>query len=251
MTHTIEYQCGGGAFAGVVCGASAASGSSAASAGARGNGSAKKPVVLICHAWAGQDEFTAQKAALLADLGYIGFAIDVYGAGKRGTTTQECSALMTPLVNDRRLLRDRLVAAADAARTLPGADGTRLAAIGYCFGGLCALDCARANIAGLRGAISFHALFAPPNIGTQAKIEAKVLALHGWDDPMATPEAALGFATEMSAAQADWELDAYGGTKHAFTNPAANDPGLGLQYSAQADQRSWARATAFLAEVLR
>ena len=207
------------------------------------------PVVMVCHAWAGRGAFEERKAEHLASLGYIGFAVDVYGGGRTGTTKEENSALMTPFVQDRAKLRTRLLAAAAAASRIQGGTSTSIAAIGFCFGGLCALDLARANAPHVRGVASFHGLFMPPALGPQAPIGAKVLALHGYDDPMATPEQMVGFAKEMTDAKADWEVCAYGRTMHAFTNPEANDPSFGTMYSAQADRRSFARLEDFLKEV--
>lgn len=206
------------------------------------------PTVLVFHAWAGRDEFCGEVSRKLAALGYLAFAVDLYGAGCRGSTPEECSALMTPLVEDRALLRARLLASRDAAASQPGADGSRMAAIGYCFGGLCALDLARAGGAGVRGVVSFHGLFIPPALGPQAPIGAKVLALHGWDDPMVPPDAVLGFAGEMTAAAADWQLVAYGHARHGFTNPQAADPQRGIVYEPRADRRSWAAMRSFLEE---
>lgn len=218
----------------------------AAEAGAPG----KRPVVLVFHDWAGQSDFARERSRRLAELGYIGFAVDLYGKGRRGSTREECSALMTPLVQDRGLLRRRIEATAAEAARVPGADAGRLGAIGFCFGGLCALDLARSGVPGIRGVASFHGLFTPP-AWKGGRISAKVLALHGYDDPMAQPDALRAFCNEMSAAGADWEVNAYAGTMHAFTNPHANDPAFGTVYSAQADARSWARCVAFFAEVLR
>jgi dienelactone hydrolase len=208
------------------------------------------PVVLVCHAWGGQDDFARRSADRLAGLGYVGFALDVYGKGQRGTTKEECSALMTPLAQDRGLLRRRLLGAVREARNLAGVDAGRVAAIGYCFGGLCALDLARANAAGLRAAVSFHGLLSPPGLGPQPNIGAEILVLHGHDDPMCPPEQVAAFAREMDAAKARWEIDIYGGTMHAFTNPQANDPGFGTVYSPRADVRSWAAMSDFLARSL-
>ena len=208
------------------------------------------PVVLVCHAWGGQDDFARLSADRLAGLGYLGFAIDVYGKDRRGTTKDECSALMTPLVQDRGLLRRRLLGAVREARSLVGVDPSRVAAIGYCFGGLCAIDLARANATGLRAVVSFHGLLSPPDLGPQPAIGAEVLVLHGFDDPMCPPEQVLAFTREMDAAKARWEVDMYGGTMHAFTNPQANDPGFGTVHSPRADVRSWAAMTDFLARTL-
>lgn len=218
-----------------------------------GASSDRRPVVVVCHAWGGRDGFVEEKARRLAELGYLGVAADVYGfdeGGERctGTTPEECGALMTPLVEDRGELRDRLLAAVEAARSLPEADPEKIVAIGYCFGGLCAFDLARANAPGLVGAVGFHGLFMPPGLGPQAPIAAKVLACHGWDDPMATPDSVLAFAKEMTEAKADWQLHAYGHAKHAFTNPQANNHQLGTVYNAAADARSWESLLDFLKE---
>ena len=127
-------------------------------------------------------------------------------------------------------------------------DGSRLAATGYCFGGLCVLDLARTG-RDFRGAVSFHGLFnSPGNTGGNA-INAKVLALHGWDDPMVPPESVVELASEMTAAGADWQIHAYGHTAHGFTNPKANMPDHGLFYQADADRRSWQALECFLREL--
>ncbi|MFO0827215.1 MAG: dienelactone hydrolase family protein [Phycisphaerales bacterium] len=208
------------------------------------------PVVLVCHAWAGQDDFARARAQELAELGYIGCAIDVYGKGRRGKSPEENSALMTPFVKDRAMLKRRLLAALSMAQGLPGADPSRLGAIGFCFGGLCALDMARAGAKGLRAVVSFHGIFAPPGLGAQGKIGASVLCLHGYDDPMCTPDAVVALAKEMTDAGADWEIDMYGNTVHAFTNPDANDPKFGTVFKRKASDRAFARMRHFLAETL-
>jgi len=205
------------------------------------------PVVLIHHAWSGQTDFERDKAAALAKLGYAAFAVDNYGGGRVGQSPDENRAMMKPLVADRALLRQRLLSALTAARAVPEVDASRVAAIGFCFGGLCALDLARSG-ADVRGVVSFHGLLSPAGLSSQ-KVLAKVLVLHGYDDPSAPPEAVLAFASEMSQADADWQLHAYGGTMHAFTNPAANSPAAGKLYSESADRRSWQSMRAFLEEV--
>lgn len=209
----------------------------------------RRPAVLVCHAWAGRDAFALAKAERLAGLGYAGFALDVYGGARQGSSKEENSALMTPFIKDRGLLYGRLRAAVDAVKALAEVDPERIAAIGFCFGGLCALDLARGG-AGLRGVVSFHGLLGPSCLPAK-KISAKVLALHGFDDPMATPDQLLAFAKEMTEAGADWQVHAYGQTMHAFTNPQADDPGFGTVYRKEADERSWKAMECFLAEILR
>ena len=207
-----------------------------------------RPVVLVAHAWAGQDDFAREQARMLAELGYVGFAIDVYGKGRRGGSPDENARLMQPWVEDRASLRRRLLAAVAAVRSIRGADAEAIGAIGFCFGGLCAFDLARANAPGLRAAVGFHALFAPPDLGAQASIRAKVLALHGYDDPMAKPHDMTGFADEMTRAGADWQIVAYGHTGHAFTNPQAHDRASGLFYRELIAQRAFGAMRALLAE---
>lgn len=209
----------------------------------------KKPCVLVAHAWAGLFDAERESADRLARLGYVGFAVDLYGKGTRGNPSGDNSALMGPFMQDRALVRQRLTAAIAAARQLPQVDGDRIAIIGYCFGGLCAIDLARAAVPGVKGAVSFHGLLKPPNLGAQADISTKILILHGYDDPMAPPEDILAIGKELSAAKADWQLHAYGNTMHAFTMPAANAPERGLKYNAAAARRSWAAMEDFLKEI--
>lgn len=209
----------------------------------------KRPAVLVSHAWAGRGAFECDKADKLAELGYVGIAIDNYGKGILGKSMEENSALMTPFVQDRARLRKRLLAGISAAAALPQVDASRMAAIGFCFGGLCVLDMARSG-ADLRGVVSFHGLFKPADGLANAKIRAKVLALHGHDDPMVPPDAVLALEKELSAAGADWQIHAYGGTMHAFMNPDANAPQNGMAYNPTVAARAWTSMKNFLAEVL-
>ena len=207
-----------------------------------------RPGVLISHAWGGRSAFEEGKATTLAQQGYVGFALDMYGKGVLGTDPEENSKLMAPFMEDRSLLQARIALAASVLRDQPEVDSERIAAMGFCFGGLCVLDLARSG-AELNGVISFHGLFNPPANTEGVPINAKVLCLHGYDDPMAQPEAMTALAAELTAAGADWQIHAYGNTQHAFTNPAANNPDMGTVYSASADRRS-ARALAnFLEEI--
>jgi len=212
--------------------------------------SGKRPAVLVSHAWGGQGDFERQKAEKLAALGYIGVAIDLYGKGKRGTTMEENGKLMQPFMDDRALLKRRILAALTAVKALPEVDGDRIGAIGFCFGGLCVLDLARSTAPGVKGVVSFHGLFHPPGLGAQAPISSKVLICHGYDDPMAKPDQMVSICNELTEAKADWQIHAYGGTVHAFTNPEAAMPDHGIVYNASADRRSWQAMKDFLAEAL-
>lgn len=208
----------------------------------------QRPVVLIHHAWAGRDEFVADKARKLAALGYLAFATDMYGKGVLGKSPEENGQLMQPFMADRAKLQQRLLAALATVKLMPWADNDRVAAIGFCFGGLCALDLARTG-ADIRGVVSFHGLLAAAENIPEPKIKAKVLVLHGHDDPMGPPDQVLALQTELTRAGADWQLHSYGNTMHAFTNPVANNPDFGTVYQADADRRSWQTLQNFLAEI--
>jgi dienelactone hydrolase len=209
-----------------------------------------KPAVLVSHAWAGRDEFACGKARALAELGYVGFALDLYGQGVLGAGPEENAQLMTPFLEDRAFLQGRLLEALDTLREQPEVDAKRIAAIGFCFGGLSVLDLARTG-ADVRGVVSFHGLLNPPDNTAGTKIRAKILVLHGYDDPMAQPQSLLDLARELDGAEADWQIHAYGGILHAFSNPAAHDPGFGTVYNEIADRRSWQSMRNFLEEVLK
>jgi dienelactone hydrolase len=208
------------------------------------------PAVMIAHAWGGRDEFVCGKARRLAELGYAAFALDMYGKGIVGTGPEQNARLMQPFMADRALLQSRMLAALETVKGLPQVNPARIAAMGFCFGGLCVLDLARSG-AELRGVVSFHGLFVPPADVPNQPIRAKVLALHGYDDPMVPPAQVTALAREPTEAGADWQIHMYGGTMHAFTNPVANDPSFGTVYQAAADQRSWQSLRTFLDEVLR
>lgn len=207
-----------------------------------------RPGILIVHAWGGRSDFEDGKADDLARLGYAAMALDLYGKGVRGNGPEENAALMQPFLDNREMLQQRLLVSLATLRTQDEVDADRTAAIGFCFGGLCVLDIARTG-EDLAGVASFHGLFGAPGNTGDNSIRARVLALHGWDDPMATPDALQGLATELTSMGADWQVHAYGNTMHAFTNPAANDPGMGTVYNANADRRSWQALTNFLDEL--
>ena len=208
----------------------------------------KRPGVMIAHAWAGRSDFDNGKAQALAKLGYVGFALDNFGRGILGTNTEENSALIQPFLDDRAMLQGRLQIALEVLKGLDEVDASRVAAIGFCFGGLCVLDLARTGT-DIRGVVSFHGLFGSPGNTAGNKIKAKVLALHGWDDPMAPPDQVVSLAEELSSMGADWQVHGYGNTMHAFTNPQANDPDFGTVYSPDADRRSWNAMQDFLSEI--
>lgn len=208
-----------------------------------------RPAVLVAHTWEGRSEFVCDKARILAGQGYVGFALDLYGRGVVGSGPEENGRLMQPFLDDRAFLQARLRSAFDVVRLQDEVDNRNIAAIGYCFGGLCVLDLAR-TCADVRGVVSFHGLLGKPGNTDGNAISAKVLILHGNDDPMAQVDDVVAIEKELTEAGADWQLHAYGNTVHAFTNPNANDPGFGTVYNTLADHRSWISLMNFLSEVL-
>jgi dienelactone hydrolase len=209
---------------------------------------AQRPGILVSHAWAGRSNYEDGKANALAGLGYAAFSLDLYGKGVRGSNPEENSALMQPFLDDRAMLQKRLLLSLTTLRDQEEVDATKTAAIGFCFGGLCVLDIARTG-EDLAGVVSFHGLFGAPGNTAGNTINAKVLAQHGWDDPMATPDDVIALTKELTTMRADWQLHAFGNTVHAFTNPEANDRSVGTVYDAAADRRSWVAMQNFLEEI--
>lgn len=197
------------------------------------------PAIFIAHAWDGLNAPIENIACRVAQLGYVAVVVDVYGKGVRGNPLGDNSHLMAPLLEDRSLLRDRLQAGYAAIRSMDSVDATQIGAIGYCFGGLCALDLARSVPPYLKGVISFHGGLAGCDLEETKPIEAAILIEHGWDDPLAPPDDFLAFASEMDARKADWQAHIHGGALHAFTFEAANMPEKGLQYHEAAARRAW------------
>jgi len=202
-----------------------------------------RPVVLVAPTFMGRSAFEEGKAATLAALGYVAVAVDIFGVDVRPTNVDEAVAAMTVLESDRRLLAQVMTAALDQAHALDGVDAARVAAIGFCYGGKCVLDLARSG-ADVTGVASFHGIFDAPPFETAPTISAKVLALHGWDDPLATPEDVIALAAELTAKKADWQLHAYGNTQHGFSNPHRPE-----MYQPDADRRSWRALENFLEEL--
>ncbi len=208
------------------------------------------PVVLVVHAWDGCNEEVQGKARQLADAGYIAFAIDVLGDGRTMTDMADLMPTLSPFLQDRAMLLQRMQGAVAAAKTIPGADLSRMGAMGYCFGGMGVLDLARAGGEGVKGVVSFHGGLEGNALDKPGKVDVKVLVLHGEDDPMVPPALVAVFKAEMNAQQVDWQLHAYSHTVHAFTRPAANDPIFGTVYNPLADRRSWQAMLNFFDEVL-
>ena len=210
--------------------------------------SARRPGVILFPTVMGVSDLELGFARQLVHLGYTGFVADLFGKAFRGAPRETMFGELKRLRSDRASLRQRLLAVLDSARAQASIEADRIVAIGYCFGGQCALDLARSGAA-IAGVASFHGLLDPPGLPPQA-IKAKVLAFHGWDDPMAPPEDVVALGRELTAAGADWQLHAYGHVQHGFTNPGAARLGIdGVAYNALAAERSWTSLINFLEEI--
>lgn len=229
-TEPIIYEGPGGRFSGTVSWDAAIEG--------------RRPGVLVSHAYGGQGEFDTNKAEDLARLGYVGLAVDMYGEGVRANDADEATRLMNVLVDDRDLLAQRINRAFDVLREQPLVDPSRTGAIGFCFGGRCVLDLARSGADAL-GVASFHGIYDAPPVPSTNSISASVLVLHGWDDPLAMPEAVVALGNELTERRADWQILAFGDTNHAFTNPAAQDSEGGMMYNEKSTNRAWRSMTYF------
>lgn len=210
----------------------------------------KLPAILIAHAWDGLNKPIQDIAHKIAALGYVAVGVDLYGQGVRGNPTADNSNLMNPLIEDRQLLINRLLASFQAIQKLEYVDETKIGAIGYCFGGLCVLDLARAAPVNLKGVVSFHGILKSNNLPAPTPIQAAILIEHGWDDPMATADDYLEFSKEMDSRKANWQAHIHGGTMHAFTFEGANKPEIGILYNKDAASRSWQSMINFFNEIL-
>jgi dienelactone hydrolase len=208
-----------------------------------------RPGVLVVPNVLGQKEADNVTAERLAALGYVGFACDVFGRGKRAERGPAMREHMDACLADRAQLRDRLAASLGVLQGFGHVDAGRCAAIGYCFGGLCVLDMARAGL-DILGGVSFHGVYNRPDYENVRPIRAKLLVAHGWDDPLGPPDAVAALAAELTDEQADWQLHAYGNAGHAFTDASTKgsvQPGFG--YDENADRRSWRAMQDLLAEL--
>ncbi|SRR5581483_9855888 len=208
----------------------------------------KRPVVILCHAWRGKDEFICEKAKAIAEWGYVGFALDMYGKGILGKSKEENAALKKPFMEDRQMLLNRVIRGVEIASCLPYVDSKQVAILGYGFGGVCALDYARSG-ADLKGAISVYGHFDPPKNALMQSIKSKILILHGSNDPISPQRELKSFELEMNQLKVDWQTHIYEDAMHAFAMPGANDPASGILYNSHAASRSWTAIHNFLNEI--
>jgi dienelactone hydrolase len=211
-------------------------------------GSGLRPGVLVVHEAPGLNDHPKRRARLLAELGYVALASDMYGDGRIAQKPDDAMKLMGALREDKAKLRQHVRAGFDALAKRPNVDPRRIGAMGYCFGGLCVLELARAGTP-LAGVVTFHGILSTQDPSEAKNVKAKLLVCSGAEDPLVPPEQIQGFAGEMTKAGVDWQVITYGGAKHAFTNPAAGGAMPALQYNAAADARSWEAMKSFWFEL--
>ena len=207
-----------------------------------------RPTVIMVPTVMGVTELEIGFGRQLVELGYNAFVADLFGKEFRGAPRDTMFGEMNRLRSDRAALRRRMLHVLELARGLDEVSTDQIVVAGYCFGGQCALDLARSG-AQVAAAVSFHGLFDPPGLPPE-KIKAKVVAFHGWDDPMVPPEAVVALGKELTTAGSDWQIHAYGHVGHGFTNPHASKLQInGVAYNALAAERSWTAFINLLEEV--
>lgn len=214
----------------------------------------KRPGVLVVHEWWGHNDYARMRAQMLAELGYVALAVDMYGDGKSADHPDTAKAFMQEATKDTGQLIARFRAAEARLKAAPQTDAKRVAAIGYCFGGAVVLNMARLGEP-LKGVASFHGNLVPWVPAAKGSVKARVLVLHGADDNMIPAEAVTAFEQEMKAAGASFRVISYPGAKHSFTNPMADTYArqfnMPIAYNAAADQASWQELVRFFQQIFR
>ena len=212
----------------------------------------KRPGVLVVHEWWGHNDYARKRARMLAELGYVALAVDMYGDGKQAMHPDDAGKFAAEVMQNAATAQGRFEAALKRLKAHPATDPERIAAIGYCFGGGVVLHMARAGL-DLNGVVSFHGSLKTQTPAEAGAVKAGILVCHGVNDPMVPPEQVGEFMREMSAAGADVTFAAYPGATNSFTNPDADSFaekfGLPIGYNSKADQRSWTDMQAFFERI--
>jgi dienelactone hydrolase len=211
--------------------------------------SGKRPGILVAHEWSGLGDYVKKRCEMLAEMGYVAFAADIFGKGVRAKSYPECEQISKAYYEDRQLTRGRAQAALDCLKNHPLVDASKIASIGYCFGGIVALELARSG-ADVKATVAFHGQLSTPNPADAKNIKGKVLICHGAIDPVVPPVEVAAFEKEMEDAKVDWQLIAYGGAVHTFTNWNLPTTGMPAAYNEKADKRSWKAMRDLFAETI-
>jgi len=237
IERVVNYQHGGAALQGVLAYDDATTG--------------RRPGVLVVHEWWGMNDYVKQRVRQLAELGFVAFALDMYGKGRVTEHPKQASEWMTETTKNVAFWQDRAKAGLAVLRSEERTDPERIAAIGYCFGGATVQQLAYTGVS-LKGVVSFHGTPIPPPADASTRVKAAILINHGAADPFAKPEQVQAYLAAMGASGLNWEMNFYGGARHGFTNPGAGDYGLAaLAYNPTADERSWAAMRQFFDEIFR
>lgn len=217
----------------------------------------KPPIVVIASTWEGMNKFAIDQAHELVSMGYGAFVADIFGNGKAATTHEEAASLTLPLFENRALLRERIIAAYLEAKKMPECDSTKIAAIGFCFGGLTVIELMKSG-AILDGVVSFHGVLGSELMGHTAKlvptadqINSSFLLLHGYKDPITPMTDVLNLQRELSEKNVDWQTHIYGTAAHSFTNPDAHDEASGMYFEKNACHRSMKTLHTYLKEIFQ
>ncbi len=214
----------------------------------------KRPAVLVVHEWWGLNDYARRRARMLARMGYVALAVDMYGNGTTAANPRDAGRLAAEVTKHRGVETARFGAALEFIRKQPSVDPTRIAAIGYCFGGGVVLQMAREG-ADLKGVVSFHGDLATDSPAQPGKVKARVLVFSGDADSIVPPGQVAAFTEEMVRAGVRFRLVGYPGALHSFTNPDADrfakEFKLPLAYDREADRDSWRQTGAFLREIFR
>lgn len=215
----------------------------------------RRPGVLVVHEWWGHTEYARRRARMLAELGYVALALDMYGDGKTAAHPEDAGKFSAEVTKNADVMKERFLAAFDWLKAQPQVDPARVAAIGYCMGGSVVLNMARAGL-DLRGVASFHGSLGGATFTAKpGGVKAKVLVMNGAADTFVTAEQIAALKQEMAAAGADFRFINYPGAKHSFTNPEADEYarkfGMAVAYDAAADRQSWQELQGFLAALFK
>lgn len=214
----------------------------------------KRPGILVVHEWWGQNAYPRKRAEMLARLGYVAFALDMYGNGKTASHPDDAGKFARMVSSNMPLAKVRFLAALDQLKANPLTDKDKIAAIGYCFGGGIVLQMARQGV-DIKGVVSFHGSLGTNEPAQPGKVKARVMVFNGEADPFTTREQIAAFKQEMEKAGVDYQFVSYPGAKHAFTNPDATALGkkfnLPLAYNAKADKDSWAKMQQFFKSLFK